>query len=164
VALALGRAGIRPALAYTVFFVALEFIAFAAVAALRPPGSDGGPLASYRGTGRRTPWLAAALVLSLAGLAGLPPGLAGLFAKVTIINALIDRGWGWLAGVVALNAVIALAYYVRVAATLYSRPPSEATTDPRLPVSRPVGAALIAAAAVAVVLGFAPQLLFTSLT
>jgi NADH-quinone oxidoreductase subunit N len=176
--LALGPHGVRAAMAYTIFFVALEFIAFAAVAALRPTGSDGGPLSYYRGTARRTPWLAAALVLSLAGLAGLPTGLAGLFAKVTIINALIDRGWGWLAGVVALNAVIALAYYIRVAATLYSttRSPEpsaagvvdpallEAAIHPHQPLARPIAIALTASAAAAVVLGFAPQLLFAALT
>jgi NADH-quinone oxidoreductase subunit N len=173
--LALGAYGVRAALAYTVFFVALEFIAFAVIAALRPPGADGGPLSFYRGVARRSPWPAAALVLSLAGLAGLPPGLAGLFAKVTIIDALIDRGWGWLAGVVALNAVIALAYYVRVAALLYSAPATapatvadpallEAATHPHQPVSRPAAVALIASAGVAVVLGFAPQLLVASLT
>ncbi len=195
--LAMGAFGVRAALAYAVFFVVLEFLAFAVIAALRAPGADGGAITAYRGAGRRSPWLGAALVLAVAGLAGLPPGLAGLFAKVTIVDALIDRGWGWLAGVVALNAVIALAYYVRVAAVLYSTAPTvgraladltpvdpararaataalapavvdpallEAATNPRRPVSRPVAVALIAAAAVAVVLGFAPQLLFSALT
>jgi NADH-quinone oxidoreductase subunit N len=174
-ALALGAAGVPAAAAYAVFFVVLEFLAFAVVTALRPPGADGGDILAYRGAGRRSPWLSAAMVLALAGLAGLPPGLAGLFAKVTVIDALIDQGWGWLAGVVALNAVIGLAYYVRVAATLYSGPPRvgiavvdpellEAATHPRLPVARSVAAALIGAAAVAVALGFAPQALFTALT
>jgi NADH-quinone oxidoreductase subunit N len=174
-ALALGAAGVRAALAYAVFFVVLEFIAFGVVVALRPAGADGGELAAYRGAGRRSPWVAAALVLAFAGLAGLPPGLAGLFAKVTVVDALIDQGWGWLAGVVALNAVIGLAYYVRAAAVLYSAAPQvgvpvadprllEDATHPRLPVARPVAAALIGAAAVAVALGFAPQVLFAALT
>ena len=173
--LALGADGIRPAAVYAVFFVILEFIAFAAITALRPPGATGGDILFYRGAARRSPWLGAALVLSLAGLAGLPPGLAGLFAKVTIIDALISGGQTWLAVVVALNAVIALAYYVRVAALLYATPtvpgipvadPTllEAALHPRLPVTRPLAAALITAAAVAVVLGFAPQLLFNALS
>ena len=172
--LALGADGVRAAVSYAVFFVVLEFIAFGVVVALRTPGADGGAILDHRGAGRRSPWLGAALVLALAGLAGLPPGLAGLFAKVTIVEALIDRGWGWLAAVVALNAVIALAYYVRAAANLYASPPRvgvavvdpqllEDATHPRLPVSRPVAAALIAAAAVAVALGFAPQFLFNTL-
>ena len=119
--LAVGPAGVPAAIAYAVFFVLLEFIAFAVVTALRGP-ADGGALIDYRGAGLRHPWLGAALVLALSGLAGLPPGLAGLFAKVTIVAALINAGWGWLAGVVALNAVIALAYYIRAAALLYTRP------------------------------------------
>jgi len=165
--LAAGAAGVGAALAYAVFFMVLEFIAFATVAALRPPEADGGEITSYRGAARRSPWLAAALVLAFAGLAGLPPGLAGLFAKVTIVDALINTGWGWLAGVVALNAVIALAYYIRAAAILYAGPVGIAVADlrpPKLPVARPVAATIAGAVVVAVVLGFAPQLLFDALT
>ncbi len=134
---------------------------------LRPPGEDGGEIAGYRGVARRSPWPAAALVLAFAGLAGLPPGLAGLFAKVTIVDALIDTGWGWLAGVVALNAVIALAYYLRAAAVLYAAPVGIAVADlrpPKLPVPWPVTAAIAVAAVVAVALGFYPQLVFASLS
>ena len=174
-ALSVGAAGVRAAMVYAVFFVLLEFIAFAAVVALRPPGADGGDIPAYRGAARRSPWLGAALVLAFAGLAGLPPGLAGLFAKVTIVDALIDQGWGWLAGVVALNAVIGLAYYIRVTANLYAAPPRPgiqvvdpdllaAAVHPRLPVARPVAVALIAAAVITVLLGFAPQILFDALT
>ncbi|MDY7090098.1 MAG: proton-conducting transporter membrane subunit [Actinomycetota bacterium] len=173
--LAVGADGVEAAIAYAVFFVILEFIAFGVVVALRPPGADGGDITAYRGAARRSPWLGAALVLALAGLAGLPPGLAGLFAKVTVVDALIDGGQMWLAVIVALNAVIALAYYVRVAALLYSAPPRvglavadpellEAATHPRLPVTRPVAVALISAAAAAVALGFVPQFLFDALS
>jgi NADH-quinone oxidoreductase subunit N len=174
-ALALGASGVPAAAAYSVFFVVLEFVAFGVVVALRPPGADGGEIDAYRGAGRRSPWLGAALVLAFAGLAGLPPGLAGLFAKVTVVDALIDNGHGWLAAIVALNAVIGLAYYVRVSAVLYASPARagvhvvdpdllEAATHPRLPVGRPVGAALIFGTAVAIALGFAPQLLFDALS
>ncbi|GAA2620050.1 NADH-quinone oxidoreductase subunit N [Paractinoplanes durhamensis] len=174
-ALALGAAGVRAAGVYAVFFVLLEFLAFGVVVALRPPAANGGDLLAYRGAGRRHPWLGAAMVLALAGLAGLPPGLVGMFAKVTVVDALLAEGWGWLAGFVALNAVIGLAYYVRVGANLYVTPPKpgiqivdpdllEAVTHPRLPVTRPVAAALIAAAVAAVAIGFAPQLLFDALS
>jgi NADH-quinone oxidoreductase subunit N len=165
--LAVGSRGIPAAAAYAVLYVLLEFVAFGVIVALRPPGADGGEISAYRGVARRSPWLGAALVLAFAGLAGLPPGLAGLFAKVTIVNALIDTGWGWLAGVVALNAVIALAYYLRAAAIMYAGPVGIAVADlraPKLPVAWPVATALFAASAAAVVLGFLPQLLFDSLT
>ncbi|GGK96532.1 NADH-quinone oxidoreductase subunit N [Mangrovihabitans endophyticus] len=165
--LAAGADGVRAALAYAVLFVTLEFVAFGAIIALRPPDADGGTLNDYRGAARRSPWRGAAFVLAVAGLAGLPPGLAGLFAKVTIVGSLIGDGWGWLAAVVALNAVVALAYYVRAAAVLYAGPTGIAVADLRPPVFAvrwPVATAVIVAAAVAVALGFAPQLLFDALT
>src|SRR4029453_7154789 len=102
-----------------IFYVVLELGAFGAVVALRPADADGGSLEDYRGAAYRSPWVAGAFVLALIGLAGLPPGLAGLFAKVAVVRSLLGGGAGWLAVVVALNAVVGLAYYVRVAATLY---------------------------------------------
>ncbi|MEV6343322.1 NADH-quinone oxidoreductase subunit N [Actinoplanes sp. NPDC051851] len=174
-ALALGSPGVPAALAYAVFFITLEFLAFGVVVALCPPGASAGPITDFRGAGRRSPWLGAALVLSFAGLAGLPPGLAGLFAKLSVVDALIAHHWSWLAAVVVLNAVIALAYYVRVSALLYTLPPRiglsvadpvllDAALHPRLPITRPVAAALALTAALAVILGFAPQLLLNALT
>jgi len=141
--------------AYTIFFVAIELGAFAAVVALRPATADGGRLDYYRGAARAHRWVGAALALALIGLAGLPPGLAGLFAKVAVVRSLLTGGAGWLAVVVALNAVIGLAYYVRVAASLYApdplaRPPTRAPW--------PVAGAMAAATAVAIAVGFAPQL------
>lgn len=156
--------------AYTVFFVVLELAAFAAVVALRPAGGDGGTIAEYAGAARRRPWIGAALVFALIGLAGLPPGLAGLFAKVTVVRSLLVGGAGWLALVVAANAVLGLVYYLRVSATLYGRPAAGAVALPnggRLAspagggaVAWPVAVVLVAATILAVLLGFAPQVVF----
>ncbi|MGY4683991.1 NADH-quinone oxidoreductase subunit N [Micromonospora aurantiaca (nom. illeg.)] len=142
------------AVAYAIFFVLLELAAFAAVVALRPADGDGGTLADLRGAARRHPWVGGAFALALIGLAGLPPGLAGLFAKVTVVRALLAGHAGWLALVVALNAVIGLAYYLRVTASLYTTPAGVATVRPARTVVLALGAATVAA----VVIGFAPQL------
>ncbi|MEU2983757.1 NADH-quinone oxidoreductase subunit N [Micromonospora aurantiaca] len=142
------------AVAYAIFFVLLELAAFAAVVALRPADGDGGTLADLRGAARRHPWVGGAFALALIGLAGLPPGLAGLFAKVTVVRALLAGHAGWLALVVALNAVIGLAYYLRVTASLYATPAGAATVRPARTVVLALGVATVAA----VVIGFAPQL------
>jgi NADH-quinone oxidoreductase subunit N len=143
---------VAAALGYTFFYVILEVGAFASVVALRG-GFDGGEIADYHGTARRAPLVTAAFVFSLVGLAGLPPGLAGLFAKVVVVRALLAGGAGWLAIVVAINAVIGLAYYVRAAAALVTPGPQGAAPAR----SWAVLAALGAVTAVAVVVGFAPQ-------
>jgi NADH-quinone oxidoreductase subunit N len=167
-AFALGSARTDPGLrvmvaatvAYAIFFVLLELTAFGAVIALRGD-RDGGEIADYRSVGRRAPWVAAAFTLAFAGLAGLPPGLAGLFAKVTVVRALLTGGAAWLAVVVALNAVIGLAYYVRVVATLFALAPSDArdtAAQPRSPLPWPVAAGLAALTLAGLVAGLAPQL------
>ena len=70
------------------------------------------------------------------------------------MRALLTGGAAWLAVVVALNAVVGLAYYVRVAATLFA--PGAELARPRVPWA--VGVALGAVTAVALVVGFAPQI------
>jgi NADH-quinone oxidoreductase subunit N len=151
------RVAVTAVLAYAIFYVLLELGAFGAVIALRGAG-DGGELGDYRGAGRRRPWVSLAFVVALAGLAGLPPGLAGLFAKVTVVRALLEGSAGWLALVVAINAVIGLAYYVRAAAGLYQ--PDTGSAGDRWPrLHWAVAVALLAVTVAGLVVGFAPQLI-----
>lgn len=159
-ALAAGRTqeafalAVGASIAYAAFYVMIEFAAFGSVAALRGD-ADGGTIEDYRGAGRRGPLVGAAFTLAMIGLAGLPPGLAGLFAKVLIVRSLLGGGAEWLAVVVAINAVIGLAYYLRVAATLYATP---ALPERGRPVPAATVLALAAATLLAVGVGFAPQL------
>ncbi|HCU50491.1 MAG TPA: NADH-quinone oxidoreductase subunit N, partial [Micromonosporaceae bacterium] len=52
----------------------------------------------------------------------------GLFAKITVLRALLDVGSFWLAVIVALVSVVGLAVYWRPFAALYRGP---ATPSPR---------------------------------
>jgi NADH-quinone oxidoreductase subunit N len=143
---------------YTVFYVLLELGAFGAVIALRGV-DDGGTIAGYRGSARRAPWATGAFTLAMIGLAGLPPGLAGLFAKVVVVRALLSAGSAWLAVVVALNAVLGLAYYVPAVAALFGAADPSTGVEPggRVRPAWPVTAALGAVTIAAVLVGFAPQ-------
>ncbi|HEX6874003.1 MAG TPA: proton-conducting transporter membrane subunit [Micromonosporaceae bacterium] len=144
-------------LAYTIFYLLLELTAFGSVIALRGP-VDGGAMADYRGAASARPWVAGAFVIAVTGLAGLPPALAGLFAKVVVVRALLAGGAGWLAVIVAINAVIGLAYYLRAGLSLFGRSGKAPTVWPRLPVA--VGLCLTVVTAAALVIGFAPQWVF----
>ena len=82
-----------------------------------------------------------------------------LFAKVAVVSALVDDRATWLAVIVALNAVVGLAYYVRVAAGLFApAEPGPARGWPRPPVAIAVATAVITV--IALVIGFAPQVVF----
>jgi NADH-quinone oxidoreductase subunit N len=140
---------------YTVFYVILEIAAFGAVIALRG-ADDGGEIAGYGGAARRSPWATGVFTLAMIGLAGLPPGLAGLFAKVVVVRALLSTGSAWLAVVVAVNAVLGLAYYVPAVAALFA-PATDVGPTGRRRIGWPVTAALGAVTVAAVLVGFAPQ-------
>jgi NADH-quinone oxidoreductase subunit N len=149
-------------IAYTVFYVVLELGAFGAVIAWRG-AHDGGAIDDYRGAARRSPLIGAAAVLALIGLAGLPPGLAGLFGKIVIVRSVLAGGAIWLAVVIAVNAVIGLAYYARVIATLFTAREVPEAGEGELSGVRAYRPVLVVAAlgvltVVGLVIGFAPQI------
>ncbi|MFD4630047.1 NADH-quinone oxidoreductase subunit N [Streptomyces sp. NPDC058284] len=141
--------------AYALMYAAVNLGAFA-VAALVGRTRRLNRVSDYRGLYARSPLAALVLGFFLLCLAGLPPGIIGLFAKVTVFSAAVDAGLGWLAVVMAVNVVIALYYYLRWTALLFHAPEGE-------PVKHRVPAPLTAAIALTAVLGIAlsgaPQLI-----
>ncbi|GAB3647505.1 NADH-quinone oxidoreductase subunit N [Streptomyces sparsus] len=118
----------------------------------------------YRGLHAAHPVAALALAFFLLCLAGLPPGIVGLFAKVTVFAAAVDGGLGWLAAVMAANVAIALVYYLKWTALLFRAAPEPAPR--RHPLTTPLACALALTATLAVVTSGAPQLIlrFVSVT
>lgn len=107
---------------YLAAYVFMNLGAFAVVAQLeRSLGSDS--FDAVRGLGRRAPFPALVLTLSLFSLAGIPP-LAGFAGKVLLLKAVLEGRMTWLGIVAALNMAVALFYYVRVIAEMYLKPPA----------------------------------------
>jgi NADH-quinone oxidoreductase subunit N len=104
--------------AYLLMYAAVNLGAFAVVAHI---ARTSGPnrLADYRGLYASHPLAALALAFFLLCLAGLPPGVIGLFAKVAIFSTAVGSGLGWLAVIMAVNVVIALFYYLRWTALVF---------------------------------------------
>ncbi|WP_042371740.1 NADH-quinone oxidoreductase subunit N [Streptacidiphilus neutrinimicus] len=118
--------------------------------------SAGARLTDYRGLFSRRPAAALAMAFFLLNLAGLPPGVVGLFGKVVVFRAVVDAGMGWLAVIMAVNVVIALYYYLVWTARLFQPAPDAVAAPRRVPAAL-VGA-LALAAALGVVLSADPQL------
>lgn len=150
--------------AYALMYAAVNLGAFA-VAALVTRTHPTGRLGDYRGLYTSRPLAALALGFFLLCLAGLPPGVIGLFAKVTVFSAAVDAGLGWLAVVMAVNVVIALYYYLQWTAALFRAPaPAVGAAAPgrTAPATHTVPASLTVVIGLAAVLGVAlsgaPQL------
>ncbi|WP_354644958.1 NADH-quinone oxidoreductase subunit N [Kitasatospora camelliae] len=145
--------------AYALIYGLVNLGAFGVVAVVARGGAT--RLDDFRGLFARRRWSALALAFFLLCLAGLPPGVVGLFGKVVVFQAAVDAGLGWLAVVMAVNVVIALYYYLVWAALLFAPAESAGSAEPVPAVGRlpgPLAATLSLTAAAAVVLSVAPQL------
>lgn len=74
----------------------------------------------YAGLGGRSPVLAVCMTVFMVSLIGLPP-LAGFWAKVTIMTALISNGgWWWTPAIaIGVNTIISMYFYLRVVKVMY---------------------------------------------
>ncbi|MEV2230890.1 NADH-quinone oxidoreductase subunit N [Streptomyces phaeochromogenes] len=141
--------------AYALMYAAVNLGAFA-VAALVARTKPLNRVSDYRGLYASRPLAALVLGFFLLCLAGLPPGIIGLFAKVTVFSAAVDAGLGWLAVVMAVNVVIALFYYLQWTTLLFRAPEGEPETH-RVPA--PLTAAIALTAVIGIALSGAPQLI-----
>jgi NADH-quinone oxidoreductase subunit N len=143
---------------YLAAYTAAGLAVFAVVAVFARHHHDGErhTLEDYRGLGRREPVAAAVLAFGLACLAGLPPGIVGVVAKVIALRPVVDAGWWLLAFVAAANIALAVAYYLRWAALLVAAPDGEVPTWRLRPAE---GLAVGAGAAACVALSIAPQVI-----
>jgi NADH-quinone oxidoreductase subunit N len=78
---------------------------------------EGGAIGDLAGLWRSAPLPASVFLFAVIGLAGLPPALAGTFAKVAILEVLAPSAV-WLAVIVAAGSVLGLAYYLPLARTV----------------------------------------------
>ena len=113
---------------------------------------------TYAGLFEYAPALAVMMSLFLFSLAGVPP-LGGWYAKLVVFKAVIDAGTkqAVILGVVAaVNSVVALFYYARVAAMMWFRPAPAEPGSGRVPAA--LGAAIALPAMVVLAVGVYPNL------
>jgi NADH-quinone oxidoreductase subunit N len=109
--------GLQAVLFYLVvyFFANLAFFLMVDIVEQKTGSVD---ISGFEGLGWRNPMLGAGLVIVLFSLTGLPP-TAGFPGKYYLFAALISQQMYWLAIVGALNSVISLWYYMRIARAMF---------------------------------------------
>ena len=114
---ALSAQGLRASAAYVLVYTVATLVAFAAVAVV-----GAGALERTRGLLRRDRLAGGALAFALLVLAGLPPGVIGLVAKVVALTPAVDAGLWLLALVAVVAVVLGIAVYLRWFAMLLGAP------------------------------------------
>jgi NADH-quinone oxidoreductase subunit N len=146
---------------YLVAYVIATTVAFVVVHLVHGPVVAGAParpreLSHTGGLARTHLLLGGVLVLALLSLAGLPPGVVGLVAKVVALQPVVAAGLWPVAVVAVVGAVLGVAVYLRWVAILLGAGRSGG------PLQRMVGSqvALALAAAALVVTSVLPALVF----
>lgn len=118
--------------AYLLAYVVATLLIFSVVAALVQirGTARARTLADYRGLLGEHPVLASVLGLALLSLAGLPPGVLGLVAKVAALRPVVSSELWLLAVVAAFNAVLGVAVYLRWLFIVVSRAEGTAQGSP----------------------------------
>lgn len=128
------RNGLTAVFFYIVVYGVMNLGAFAALSFFRKQSDEGEDSAEtmddLAGCAKRHPWAALALAVCVLSLMGLPP-TGGFLGKVYVFSAALSASSGsphekaMIALVIigVINSAIAAAYYLRIVATLYLRPP-----------------------------------------
>ncbi|MEO0477525.1 MAG: proton-conducting transporter membrane subunit, partial [Planctomycetota bacterium] len=152
--------GISAILFYLLCYGVMNAGAFAVLACFeRGRSNEVDEVDDLRGMHKTHPHLAAAMLLCVLSLLGLPP-LLGFFGKLGLFSAVIARGEYVLAIMLAINSAIAAFYYLRLAAAVYLDPRDEQRTADITSTpfpTRPV-AALLSAGGVLILVGFVQTL------
>jgi NADH-quinone oxidoreductase subunit N len=114
--------GYSAAMFYISTYVIVAAGAFAVIALLSKEGIELDQLEDYRGLNVRSPWLAFMMLLLMFSMAGIPPTV-GFFAKLGLLEALVEAHYVWLASFALVFAIIGAYYYLRVVMLMYFEEP-----------------------------------------
>jgi NADH-quinone oxidoreductase subunit N len=109
--------GIASVLLYSLFYLFANMGAFGVVIAVsKATGSN--EIKDYVYLSKRSPFLAAVMLISLLSLAGVPP-LAGFIGKFYLFLSIIEKGQLWLAFLSIGMSVVSVYYYLKVVKVMY---------------------------------------------
>jgi NADH-quinone oxidoreductase subunit N len=120
--------GYASAMFYTITYTITASVAFGVLLVLNRKGCEAENISDLSGLNDGNPWYAALLAIAMFSMAGVPPTV-GFYAKLTVLQAVIQVDLLWLAVVAVLFSVIGLFYYLRVIKVMYfDKPAAEQTT------------------------------------
>ena len=116
--------GYAAAMFYVVVYVLTSLGTFGVMLLLSRDGFEAENLDDYKGLNQRSPWYAAVMLLLMFSMAGVPP-VVGFYAKLSVLWAVVEAGYVWLAVVAVLFSLIGAFYYLRIVKLMYFDAPQD---------------------------------------
>lgn len=143
------------ALFYGVIYVLTTLSTFGLILILSRKGFECENIDDLKGLNRRHPMLALLLLLSMFSLAGIPP-MAGFYAKLSVLQAVVGAGHISIAIVAVMMSLVGAYYYIRVVKAAYFDEPETDVLDEPLQIGMVAKAILTVNGALIIVFGILP--------
>jgi NADH-quinone oxidoreductase subunit N len=114
--------GYASAMFYTLTYAITASVAFAVLILLNRQGAEAEDISDLSGLNDSNPWYAALLAIAMFSMAGVPPTV-GFYAKLSVLQSVVQIDLIWLAVVAVLFSVIGLFYYLRILRVMYFEKP-----------------------------------------
>ena len=118
------HAGYSATLFYTIVYAITALGGFAVVMLLSHKGYEADQLSDLKGLSKRHPWVAFMMMIILFSMAGIPPTV-GFYAKMMVIQSVLQAHLAWLAIYAVVMSVIGAYYYLRAIKVMYFDKPDE---------------------------------------
>lgn len=117
------QAGVQGVLLYLLIYLATMVGVFVCILSMRRKEGMVEKISDLAGLSRNQPLVAAALMVLMFSLAGIPP-LAGFIGKWYVFLPAVEAGFAWLAVLGVIASVISAVYYLNIIKVIYLDEPS----------------------------------------
>jgi len=106
------------AMFYTITYALMSLGAFGIIMLLARKGFEAENIDDFKGLNQRSPWFAFLMMVLMLSMAGVPPTV-GFWAKLAVLNMVVQIDMVWLALVAVFFSIIGVFYYLRVIKVMY---------------------------------------------
>jgi len=110
--------GYSAAMFYIITYALMAAGAFGMIILLSRAGFEADEIDDFKGLNQRNPWFALVMLILMFSMAGVPLTV-GFFAKLSVLQAVVDLDMVWLAAVAVFFSVIGAFYYIRLVKVMY---------------------------------------------
>jgi NADH-quinone oxidoreductase subunit N len=114
--------GYAASMYYIVSYAIMSLGAFGMIMLLSRAGFEAENLDDFKGLNQRSPRAALMMLIIMFSMAGIPP-FVGFFAKLSVLEAVLNAGFTWLVVYAVLMSVIGAFYYLRIVKLMYMDEP-----------------------------------------
>lgn len=110
--------GYSASMFYVIVYALMSLGGFGMILLLSRAGFEADKLDDFKALNQRSPWFAFMMLILMFSMAGVPPTV-GFYAKLAVLQAVVDADLLWLAVVAVVFSVIGAYYYLRIIKLMY---------------------------------------------